>query len=94
MAHGVVENESIQVSTNGQDMIARRYLSVPASEFGVERRGRDLLGLRRYALQPATIRMLNVLKAFQCNKHWLVIPDLREEAVDPDIDIEVALISK
>jgi hypothetical protein len=39
--------------------------------------------------------MLTVLKAFQCNKHWLeVIPDLREEAVDPDIDIEVELISK
>jgi hypothetical protein len=78
--------------------IARRYLSVPASEVGVERlfsRGRDLLGLRRYALQPATIRMLTVLKAFQCNKHWLeVIPDLREEAVDPDINIEVELISK
>ena len=77
--------------------IARRYLSVPASEVGVEwlfSRGRNLLGLRRYALQPATIRMLKVLKAFQCNKHWLVIPDLREEAVDPDIDIEVELISK
>ena len=43
--------------------IARRYLSVPASEVEVERlfsRGRDLLGLRRYALQPATIKMLAV----------------------------------
>ena len=60
MAHGVAENESIEVSTNGQD----RYLSVPASEVGVEwlfSRGRNLLGLRRYALQPATIRMLKVL---------------------------------
>jgi len=89
VAHGVVENESIQVST---------IAFCTASEVGVERlfpRGRDLLGLRRYALQPATIRMLTVLKAFQCNKHWLeVIPDLREEAVDPDINIEVELISK
>jgi len=55
VAHGVVENESIQVSTNGQDMIARRYLSVPASEFGVERRGRDLLGLHRYVLAEIAI---------------------------------------
>src|SRR6202012_1073682 len=61
--------------------IARRYLSIPASEVGVERlfsRGRDLLGLRRYALQPATIKILTVLKAFQSNKHWLeAMTDLR-----------------
>ena len=35
--------------------IARRYLSVPASEFGVERRGRDLLGLHRYVLAEIAI---------------------------------------
>jgi len=78
--------------------IARRYLSVPASEVGVERlfsRGRDLLGLRRYALQPATIKMLTVLKAFQSNKHWLeAMTDLREEVIDADIDLDIELISK
>jgi hAT family C-terminal dimerisation region len=78
--------------------IARRYLSVPASEVGVERlfsRGRDLLGLRRYALQPATIKMLTVLKAFQSNKHWLQsIIDIREEVVEPDVEIEIEVISK
>ena len=78
--------------------IARRFLSVPASEVGVERlfsRGRDLLGLRRYALQPATIKMLTVLKAFQDNKSWLeILTDIKEELVEDDIDIEVAVISK
>jgi hypothetical protein len=78
--------------------IARRYLSVPASEVGVERlfsRGRDLLGLRRYALQPATIKMLTVLKAFQSIKHWLeAMTDLREEVIDADIDLDIELISK
>ena len=78
--------------------IARRYLSVPASEVGVERlfsRGRNLLGLRRYALQPATIKMLTVLKAFQSNKHWLeAMTDLREEVIDADIDLDIELISK
>jgi len=78
--------------------IVRRFLSVPVSEVGVERlfsRGRDLLGLRRYALQPATIKMLTVLKAFQDNKSWLeILTDIKEELVEDDIDIEVAVISK
>ena len=78
--------------------IARRYLCIPASEVGVERlfsRGRDLLGLRRYALQPATIKMLTVLKAFKSNKYWLeFMRDVREEAVEDDIDMEVELISR
>ena len=78
--------------------IARRYLSVPTSEVGVERlfsRGRDLLELRQYALQPATIKMLTVLKAFQSNKHWLQsMTDVREEIIEPDVDIEIKIISK
>jgi hypothetical protein len=78
--------------------IARRYLTVPASEVGVERlfsRGRDLLGLRRYALQPATIKMLTVLKAFQENKSWLeVIADIKEGVLEDDVDIGVTVIPK
>jgi hypothetical protein len=78
-------------------IITRRYLSVPASEVGVERlfsQGRDLLGLRRYALQPATIKMLTVLKTFQSNKHWLQsMTDIRDDVVEPDIDIEIETIS-
>jgi hypothetical protein len=78
--------------------IAHRYLSIPASEVGVERlfsRGRDLLGLRRYALQPATIKMLTVLKSFQDNKSWLeAVEDLEEGVLEDDVDIEVIIIPK
>lgn len=78
--------------------IARRYLSIPASEVGVERlfsRGRDLLGLRRYALQPATIKILTVLKAFSSSKSWLQIPvEIKDGVIEDDIDIEVVVIPK
>lgn len=78
--------------------IARRYLSIPASEVGVERlfsRGRDLLGLRRYALQPATIKILTVLKAFSSSKSWLQVPvEIKDGVIEDDIDIEVVVIPK
>ena len=39
--------------------------------------------------------MLTVLKAFQDNKSWLeILTDIKEELVEDDIDIEVAVISK
>jgi hypothetical protein len=69
--------------------IARRYLSVPASEVGVERlfsRGRDLLGLRRFALQPATMRMLTMLKAFYNDTYFRhAIKSIEDEDIEPDI---------
>jgi hypothetical protein len=78
--------------------IAHWYLSVPASEVGVERlfsHGRDLLGLCWYALQPATIKILTILKAFQDNKSWLeVINDIKEGVLEDDVDMEVTVIQK
>src|SRR3982751_4309494 len=69
--------------------IARRYLSVPASEVGVERlfsRGRDLLGLRRFALQPATMRMLTMLKAFYNDAYFRhAIKSIEDEDIEADI---------
>ena len=46
---------------------ARDILAVPASEVDVVRLfsgGRDLLGIRRYALKGETMRVLTLLKAF------------------------------
>ena len=78
--------------------IACQYLSIPASEVGVEQlfsQEHDLLELHQYALQPATIKMLTVLKAFQSNKYWLeVTTDIKKEIVEADIDIEIEHISK
>jgi hypothetical protein len=46
---------------------ARALLAVPASEVDVERLfsgGRDLLGIRRYALKGETMRILTLLKSY------------------------------
>jgi hypothetical protein len=46
---------------------ARDILAVPASEVDVERLfsgGRDLLGIRRYALKGEMMNVLTLLKAF------------------------------
>jgi hypothetical protein len=73
--------------------IARRYISIPASEVGVERlfsRGRDLLGLRRFALQPGTIRMLTILKAFYGDELFRKpLVDLEDEAIEDDVDVVI-----
>jgi hypothetical protein len=59
-------------------------------------RGRDLLGLRRYALQPATIKMLTILKAFNCNKERLQVPvEIKDcEIEEEDVDMEFTVIPK
>jgi hypothetical protein len=78
--------------------IAHCYLSVPISDVGIERlfsHGRNLQGLRQYALQPATIKMLTVLKAFQDNKSWLeVTADIKEGLLEDDVDIDIMVIPK
>jgi hAT family protein len=73
--------------------IARRYLSIPTSEVGrVERlfsRGRDLLGLRRYALQPGTMKMLTILKAsYSDDVFRKALADLSDEAVAGAKDVK------
>jgi hypothetical protein len=45
--------------------IARDYMAIPASEADVERlfsNGRDILGVRRWAIQGKTLRALTLLK--------------------------------
>jgi hypothetical protein len=78
--------------------IVRRYLTVPAAEVGIEHlfsHGRNLLGLRQYTLQPATIKMLTVLKTFQDNKSQLeVIADIKEGVLEEDVDIGATVIPK
>jgi hAT family C-terminal dimerisation region len=47
--------------------IARDFIGIAAAEVGVERlfsARRDVIGLRRYSLQPATMKLLTMLKAF------------------------------
>ena len=47
--------------------IARDFIGIAAVEVGVERlfsAGRDVISLRRYSLQLATMKMLTMLKAF------------------------------
>ena len=51
---------------------ARALLAIPGSEVDVERLfsgGRDLLGIRRYALRGETMRVLTLLKAYFERKH-------------------------
>jgi hypothetical protein len=73
--------------------IARRYLGIPASEVGVERlfsRGRDLLGLRRFALQPGTMKMLTILKAFYSDEVFRkALVDLDDEAIEEDVEVVI-----
>ena len=73
--------------------IARRYLSIPASEVGVERlfsRGRDLLGLRRYALHPGTMKMLTILKASYSDEVFRkALVELSDEAIEDDIEVVI-----
>jgi hAT family C-terminal dimerisation region len=45
---------------------ARDYLAIPASEVACERlfsAGRDMIGLRRFSLNPSTMRQLSLLRA-------------------------------
>ena len=73
--------------------IARRYISIPASEVGVERlfsRGRDQLGLRQYALHPGTMKMLTILKAFYNDDIFRkALADLDDEAIEDDIEVVI-----
>ena len=73
--------------------LARRYLGIPASEVGVERlfsRGRDLLGLRRYALQPGTMKMLTILKASYSDEVFCkALAELNDEAIEDDIEVMI-----
>jgi hypothetical protein len=73
--------------------IARRYISIPALEVGVERlfsRGRDQLRLRRYALHPGTIKMLTILKAFYSDDIFCkALADLDDEAIKDDVEVVI-----
>ena len=91
MALGMVANKSISIPSNGK--IARQYLSIPASEVGVERlfsRGRDLLGLRQYALHPRTMKMLTILKAFYNDEIIRkALADFDNEAIEGDVEVVI-----
>ena len=73
--------------------ITRRYIGIPALEVGVERlfsRGRDQLGLRRYALHPGTMKMLTILKAFYSDKVFRkALVDLDDEAIKEDVKVVI-----
>jgi hypothetical protein len=73
--------------------ITRRYISIPALEVGVERlfsRGRDQLGLRRYALHPGTMKMLTILKAFYSDEVFRkALVDLDDEAIEEDVEVVI-----
>jgi len=73
--------------------IARRYISIPALEVGVERlfsRGRDQLRLRRYVLYLGTIKMLTILKAFYSDDIFCkALVDLDDEAIKDDVEVMI-----
>ena len=73
--------------------ITRRYIGIPALEVGVERlfsRGRDQLGLRRYALHPGTINMLTILKAFYSDEVFRkALVDLDDKAIKEDVKVVI-----
>ena len=53
--------------------IARDFIGIAVAEVGVERLfsvGRDVISLRRYSLQLATMKMLTMLKAFFNNNYF------------------------
>jgi hypothetical protein len=62
---------------------ARALLAVPGSEVDVERLfsgGRDMLGIRRYALKGETMRILTLLKAYferQLKNGEVELPEVR-----------------
>ena len=67
--------------------IARRYLSIPSSELGVERlfsRGRDLL---QYALH-LTMKMLTILKTSYSDEVFRkALAEVSDEAIEDDIEV-------
>ena len=73
--------------------ITRRYIGIPASEVGVERlfsRGRDQLGLRRYALHLGTMKMLTILKAFYSDEVFRkALVDLDDKAIKEDVKVVI-----
>ena len=73
--------------------IARQYLSIPASEVGVERlflRGRDLLGLRWYALHPGTMKILTILKASYSDEVFRkALAELSDDTIEDDIEVVI-----
>ena len=53
-------------------------------------RGRDLLGLRRFALQPGTMRMLTILKAFYSDDLFCKpLVDLEDEDIEDDVEVVI-----
>jgi hAT family C-terminal dimerisation region len=49
-------------------MVATVYLAIPASEVSVERifnAGRDILGVRRFAMKGETMRMLMLMDSME-----------------------------
>jgi hypothetical protein len=73
---------------------ARALLAVPASEVDVERLfsgGRDLLGIRRYALKGETMRILTLLKSYferALNKGTAILPEVSIASLFPNRVIE------
>ena len=72
--------------------IARDFIGIAAAEVGVERlfsQGRDQIGLRRYSLLPATMKMLTMLKAFFSDDYYRQAPTEEEiqAAIESDLEI-------
>ncbi len=57
-------------------------------------RGRDLLGLRRFSLKPATIKMLTLLKAFYNCDYFLTPENDDVEEQEEDIIVDWNLKNK
>ena len=72
--------------------IARDFIGIAAAEVGVERlfsQGRDQIGLRRYSLLPATMKMLTMLKAFFSDDYYrqALTEEEIQAAIESDLEI-------
>lgn len=67
-------------------LAAREILAIPASEVDCERlfsKGRDLLGVRRYAISGETMRIMMLLKGALNSLQGLIFEEEVKEATTP-----------
>ena len=72
--------------------IAYDFIGIAAAEVGVERlfsQGRDQIGLWRYSLLPATMKMLTMLKAFFFDDYYRQALTEEEIQVAIESDLEI-----
>jgi hypothetical protein len=71
--------------------VARDFIGITVAEVGVERLfsvGRDVISLRRYSLQPVTMKMLTMLKAF-FNNDYFYSERLEEPNNKHELDLDI-----